>query len=148
VEYHDVGLVSIDDIFMLVVSRSTVLIPVILVLVAGCAPSVEDSAEEALALLQAGSGPHDEAMVSRMTAGSGEWINRMAGSGEAAGLLFRMKKALEHGRPVDGSSGIIRGSGGEDTVFFVPDGHSNLIDLALSGISFSDLREWRYPVPW
>lgn len=115
---------------------------------AGCVPSVEDSAAEALVRLQGRSRAVSEPVLDLFTADSRQWILGMGSLGRTEQIMGALETTLEHGRPSDRTPGLYLGNEPEATVFFVRDGHANRVDLALSGVVFSDLRDFRYPSPW
>lgn len=120
----------------------------LLALGVGCVPTVEESRRELLTLVEGRSGGSDEAIMERLTGDSRQWMRQTLDGGPAGGLMNAMRITLRHGRPHRSIPGLILGGEPGLSVLFTRDGHSRPVDLALSGVTFAGLREFRYPVPW
>jgi len=120
----------------------------LLALGAGCVPTVDESRREMLALVEGRSDGSDEAILDRLTRDSRQWVRKNAVRDPAGDLMNALRVTLRHGRIRGENPGLVLGSEPGHTVLFTPNGHSRPVDLNLSGVTFADLREWRYPVPW
>jgi len=63
-------------------------------------------------------------------------------------FLKDLQRIMQSARPVAQEPGLVQGESPSDSVFFVRDGYSWRMDLALSGAWFSAVRSLEYPRPW
>lgn len=122
--------------------------------VAACVPSlaytptpVEAAQRLRTALENSAKEPGDD-VLGALTPGSRVLVEQAVAAGRFGELRTRLLDALKDAKPVDGADGVVRGRDPATTLFFVRDGHSRLLDLALSGVAFAALREVAYPTPW
>jgi len=98
--------------------------------------------------LHDGAGHVTAPVLALFTPDSRRYLVRAGQEGLAEVLLDSTATTLDHGGQSSVTPGLVVGGDPEDTVFLVRDGHANLIDLALSGVTFADLRGPTYPAPW
>ena len=114
----------------------------------GCAPSPVDALQEiAVATEQSRKGP-DESLMDLLEPGSRVTLLRQTLMGQVGDTLLRLRTAVKGAKPAADMSTLMSSGDPATSLFLVRDGHSYRLDLRLSGLTLSGLREVRYPSPW
>ena len=115
---------------------------------ASCTPTPVEAAGRVRAALEADPKAPTPEFLDLLTPASRWYVQQLVEGGRFGDVRSRLLVALKDPKPVEGADGVVVGREAALTLFFVRDGHSRRLDLALSGATFGALRDAQYPNPW
>ena len=125
-----------------------VLTIVILLTVVGCTPSPTEALQRVASAAEKSKAIPDESLMDSLEPGSRTMMLRRTVMDQTQELLLKLRTAVKNAKSAQDMPSLLSSGDPSSSLFLVRDGHSYLLDLRLSGLTMSGLREVRYPSPW
>ena len=124
------------------------LLAILAIPIAGCTPSPTEALQHIAAAAEKSQAVPDDSLMDSLEPGSRVMMLRRTVMDQARELLFKLRTAVKNAKSAPDMPSLLSSGDSSSSLFLVRDGHSYLLDLRLSGLTMSGLREVRYPSPW